>query len=117
MAFVQSFTDEYGTTFPSSYWNCAETNICKADQRGRVLFYAYENEASKGKRIISQKSYAVGSVSYTTYFAPTAIDPLNVNHVSQAYALANATLDTDSGQKDGNGKPIMVSFFAGATEA
>lgn len=80
------------------------------------MFYGFPDEHSKGARQIDQKSYAVDAAAYDTYFSPTAIDPLNVNHVSQAYLFADSVLDTD-GPLGQDGKPTKVSFFAGATDA
>lgn len=116
MAFQLNFTDEYGVNYPASYWHCVQTNLSKADLSGRLTFYGFQDAANKGKRIIGQKNYTILAADYNTYFSATAVDPLNVNHISQAYVYASATLDVDSGQKDDDGKPVMASFFNGSTE-
>lgn len=115
MARQMSFQGKW-KLFPASYWRPVQINISKEEQSGNIMFYGFPNADEKGQEIIGQKSYSVNSSDYAAYFSPTAINPLNVNHVSQAYLLALATLDVDSGEKDGDGKPIMVSFFNGSIE-
>lgn len=111
MAKEMSYTDNYGDEFAESYWRCVQVNLCKEDKTGNIVFYGFENEAKKGKRIIGSKSYAINGEAYDEYFSADIIDPEGVNHIKKAYDYADSVLDKDSGEVDADGNPVMVSFF------
>lgn len=107
MAFSMSFTDEFNTTYPNSYWRVAQTNICQASKTGHIVFYGFQDADNKGRRVIGQKSYAIDEAAYLANFDADSLNPSGANPVTAAYLHAAATLDTD----DGGSK---VGFFSRA---
>lgn len=116
MAKKISYTDQYGDVFPEAYFRAVQVNLCKEDKTGNIVFYGFENEAKKGKRVIGAKSYNVKPVDYDAYFSATVLDPEGINPLRKAYDFADSVLDVDSGEVDGDGNKIMVSFFDGAED-
>ena len=108
MAFILSHTDEFGDTFEKAYWRVVQCNLCKIDGTGMVVFYAYESEAKKGKRVIGQKSYAVTPQQFGEFFAADELNPEGRNPWAAAYEFA---LSVKGAGADGQ------SFFEAATPA
>jgi hypothetical protein len=111
MAFQISFTDQYGTVYPESYWRVVQTNICQSDKKGYIVFYGYEDAANKGKRTIGERSYSIDSTHYDEHFGVSVLNPNGSNPVSAAYIYAKEILDVSfvEGEK--------TSFFADAINA
>jgi hypothetical protein len=109
MPYEMTFTDEYGTVYPESYWKVAQTNMCQAERSGMIAIYGYQDEANVGKRIIGQKSYNINTEAYDEYFAPNVLNPEGENPVRAGYIYALATKDVGTGED-------AVSFFEDAVE-
>lgn len=116
MGLQLNFNDQYEENYPASYWRVVQCNLSKDKPGGLVVFSGYMNEANAGKRIVGQMAYTVTSDLYEQFFLPSLIQPQGIDHIKQCYALALAVKNVDSGTKDDEGNPIMVSFFNGATD-
>lgn len=117
-----SYTDAAGNTYSASYWVVAQSNLSQANSTGRGLFLGYKDQSSRqaGMAPVGQHSYDINSSDFATYFTPNAIDPLNVNPVSQMYTYSSAVQDTVvTPAVYTNGvittPAVMASFFANAT--
>ena len=108
MAFTLPHADEYGDAFPKSYWKPAQVNLSSLDKTGVVVFYGFEGEAEKGKRVIGQKSYAVTPQQFGEFFAADELNPEGRNPWAAAYEFA---LSVKGAGADGQ------SFFGAATPA
>lgn len=111
MAFQMEFTDEFGENYPASYWRVVQCNICRAEERGTVIFHGYASAASVGKRVIGQKAYFVDNAFYQQYFEVEVLDPEGSNPYRSAYLMAQQVKDVDV--VDG----VAISFFEDAIEA
>lgn len=109
MALQMEYTDEFGTTYPESYWKVVQTNMCQADKCGMVQLYGYVDAASKGKRIIGQKTYAIDKEAYELNFDADALNPEGKNPISAGYAHAKAMADVVMGRD-------VISFFEHAID-
>ena len=112
-----SFQSSDGITSDSSYWLPVQVNLNKIDRQAHIVFYGYATQDSRNALKASLqgaiKEYSLSGDKYDTYFTTALMqkyDPL-----AQAYKVAMDTLDTDSGNKNQDGSPILISFFDGAT--
>ena len=113
MAFTLPQADEYGDTFPKSYWKPVQVNLCSLDKTGMVLFYGFESAANKGKRVIGRKSYAVTPEQFDRFFAADGLNPDGKNPWAAAYELA-LSVEEGTGKAPEGGAETTRSFFAGA---
>ena len=109
MAIQLSFTDQYGDEYPQAYFRVVQRNLNDENKTGMVLFYAYENAAKKGKRIIGQKEYNVTPEDYDAYFATDKQDPAGKNPKKSSYEFAKAKKDIGQGES-------AKSFFDGGVD-
>lgn len=120
MSLIKSFTDNSGNVNATAFWRAVQLNISSADKNINLVFYGYKDAAAfmGGKQALSgaQKEYTISGDEFMAV-ALAAPDGDNLYTVlanaSEQYALNK--LDTDSGEVDGEGQPILVSFFDGAT--
>ena len=118
MAWQMNFTDSYGDNWPNSYWVIVQCNsVPRYDETGMVMFYGYEDQQRKGKRIIGQKQYQVAKSDYEALVKSEIPVPLPNGIVTTEdllmygiYTWSKNKLDTPDG--DGGFK----SFFDQATK-
>jgi hypothetical protein len=62
----QKVHEQFGVTFPESYWRPAQVTIVPADRRVGVVFYGYASSAARhaGLPPIGQRSYFVHEDDY-----------------------------------------------------
>lgn len=119
MSLIKSFTDASGNVNATAFWRAVQLNISSVDKNINLVFYGYKDAASfvAGKQALpgTQKTY---TITGDEFLAVATQDPVGDNlynvlaHASEDYALNK--LDTDSGEVDEEGQPILVSFFDGA---
>lgn len=121
MAFQMDFNDNAGVMHTSSHWRVVQINISASDRNINLVFYGYASLSAfgSGKYPLpgAHKQY---SISGNDFFAIAMSAPVGtiiydvLAHASETYAIGNH--DVDTGAKDVNGNPIMVSFFNEATQ-
>ena len=121
MALQMDFTDDAGTAHTAAHWRVVQINISAADRNINLIFYAYRDlqafGTGKAPLVGGSKQYSIiGDEFLEIAGAPP-------NGAIMYDALANATedyavgkKDVDTGQRDQQDNPIMVSFFANATK-
>ena len=119
MALQMSFPNPYDSSnsITDSYWVPAQINLNTVNSTGQITWLCYVSATAfgNGEPPIATHNYQLTPVQYASYFSPSKVDPLNVNHISQSHQMALNTDDVESGV-DANGSPIMVSFFKNATQ-
>ena len=121
MALQMDFTDDSGTTHTAAHWRAVQINIGSADHNINLDFYAYRDIQAF---VTGKAPLAGGFKRYTITGAEFMLIAQAAPNGTTLYdVLANASdqhamdkKDVDSGTKDSNGLPIMVSFFANATK-
>jgi hypothetical protein len=121
MAFLKDFVDPAGNMNTAAYWRADELTILSAKRLIGLKFVAYKdaNAFTSGLAPLagSEKQYAVnGSAFLTIAFSPPNGASLYdvLANACENYALAK--LDTPTGEHNEDGSPVLVSFFAGATQ-
>jgi hypothetical protein len=121
MALLQNFTDLSGNSYTPAYWRAVSINISAVGQAINLTFYAYKDSASfaadKQPLPGGVKNYVITGSDFLSVAsaAPVGASLYDVlAHASEEYAVGK--LDTDTGQKDAGGKPVMASFFAAAQQ-
>ena len=119
MAKQMAWTDtENEVNYPESYWRPVQCNFDALNQMGMIVFLGWKNEAARrrGKRTIGAKSYTLTPAMYDQFFKESILKDQGKSFMTQAYIMVVATLDVDSGNLDAEGKPLMKSFFDGASD-
>lgn len=106
MALQMEYTDEFGVKYLESYWRVAQISISQAQRRGMIQFYGYSDAANRGKRIIGQKQYSVGTEDYDDCFGVDALNPEGINPSIAAYDYAKGATEINGAR-----------FFANAIDA
>ena len=85
MALQQIIQHETGTY--SQYWRVVKTHINHANKTAEVCVWGYVSEQARNenKKQLDERNFTVSSEQFDDYFAPTVIDPQDVNHVKNAY--------------------------------
>lgn len=120
MAWKQSFTDASGNECTEAYWQAVQVNVGRADRTCYIVFYAYKDASAKALNkaplIGAIKTYTISGDDFDDFYAKH-IAPGGPNLLQMVYGYSKEKKDVDTGQKDENGEPILVSFFENATEA
>ena len=89
MAKQMAYTDAMGNEYPASYWRVNSVQINKGMKVADVELKGYKDAAHVTAQPIGEHCFRVHPENFDTYFAATVIDPLNVNHLAQAYKALN----------------------------
>ena len=120
MAYTAKTTSQYAT----SYWIVNDLRNVQDKKFARVVFYGYASAAAyaAGADPVGEKIYIITGSLYTSllsrYLAAQAgTGPsADLDLYQLAVSVAPTILD-EKGPNGQDGKPTMVSFFAGATAA
>jgi hypothetical protein len=121
MALTKDFTDASGNNYTPAYWRAVQINISAGGQAINLTFYAYKDAESfaSGKQPLPSgvKSYNITGQEFAAIAsaAPTGSTLYDIlAHASENYAINK--LDVDSGTKNTDGTPVMISFFKDAIQ-
>jgi hypothetical protein len=98
----QKVHEQFGVTFPESYWRPAQVTIVPADRRVGVVFYGYASSAARhaGLPPIGQRSYFVHEDDYEARYGTATLDEPGQNPIRRAYELAMEMDDFFEGALD-----------------
>lgn len=120
MSLSMNFADAAGNTYTPAFWRAVLIAIDAPGRSINLVFYAYKDAASfaAGKQPLlgGVKQYRItgGEFAAIAAAAPVGANLYDVlANASESYAIGKH--DVDSGEKDADGNPVMVSFFAAAT--
>lgn len=119
MALQQPFSDQYGATHDLAYWRLDGFEVYKSEGKAILHVRAWVNAraAADGKPSIALRSYTLPAA-----LLAAALDALTkpassgVSLAQTAYEYVKSLKDTDTGEKDGDGQPVLISYFAGAID-
>jgi len=121
MALQQSFSDQYGATHEKAYWRLDGFEVYKSEGKAVLHMRAWVNAqaASDGKPSIALRSYTLPAALFAAAMdaltKPASSDS-EVSLAQTAYQYVKGLKDIDTGEKDGDGQPVLISYFAGAID-
>lgn len=112
MAKQMAFSDQFGNTYPASYWRLVYVAIDAVGGNARLVFYGYKDKAARdaAKVNIGQKAYDLSGAEFQTYYAHH-LEPNGPNLMTLCYEYCGQKKDVPQG-----GELPDVSFFETATD-
>jgi len=96
---TKTYTDSAGNVYNDAYGVVDHIDIDKHNQTAKIKFQIYKDQAARNSSldpIIPSFTYFIEGTDYTTHFAVSALNPVNKNIFTNAYAFLLALQD-DSG--------------------
>lgn len=121
MPITMNYEDTSGNIYTTSYWQVVQLNVYALGSIN-LTFYGYKDQAAfqAGKQAIvgAVKSYQITGDSFGSVSKAAPQDTSSIFNslalACEGYALN--TKDVNSGTKDSDGNPVMVSFFILGTQ-
>lgn len=87
MALQANFDLGGGVTILSAYHRVSYLNVDVDGQCGEVVVKIYKDKATRDAngQPFASKSFQITNDSFPNYLTASDVDPLNINHISQAY--------------------------------
>lgn len=119
MALQQPFSDQFGATHEKAYWRLDGFEIYKSESKAILHMRAWVNAqaAESGKPSIALRSYSLPAALFAAAMeALTKPASSDASLAQTAYEYVKSLKDTDTGEKDGDGQPLLRSYFADAID-
>lgn len=78
---------QHQTGAASHYWRISEIYLHSLTKTGSVKMVGYVSEQARQQNMVplDERTFQINSMDYDTWFAPSVVDPININHIKNAY--------------------------------
>ena len=78
---------QHQTGAASHYWRISEIYLHSLTKTGTVKIVGYVSEQARQQNMVplDERTFQINSTEYDTWFAPSSVDPMNINHIKNAY--------------------------------